>query len=126
MNLQNQMIKGLMLFISVAVIFSACSSDNEDDLLDNGDCDTENVSYAEFVAPLMASHCNGCHGTSAPSAGIITATYEGLKVIADNGSLVGAINHASGFSPMPQGQPQLPDCTRLKVAAWVLDGALEN
>ncbi|TVQ12745.1 MAG: hypothetical protein EA361_10650 [Bacteroidetes bacterium] len=114
----------VIVFAGIFIVFSSCSSDNEDDLFD--DCDTIDVSYADFIVPLMASHCNSCHSGDFPIGNIITATYEGVKAIADNGSLVGSVNHASGYRPMPEGQPQLPECPRLKIAAWVADGAKNN
>ncbi len=113
-----------MVFLLVSL--GSCSSDNEEDLFDNDICDTENVSYADFIAPTMQTFCNSCHSAAAPSSGIITATYEGLKVVALDGRLVGSINHESGFSPMPQSQPKLQECVRLKIQAWVEDGALNN
>lgn len=114
----------LMLFLLTSL--GSCSSDNEEDLFDNDICDTEDVSYAGFIAPTMQTFCNSCHSATAPSAGIITATYEGLKVVALDGRLVGSINHETGYSPMPQGQPKLQECIRLKIKAWVEDGALNN
>ena len=114
------------MMVSLLVSLGSCSSDNEEDLFGNDICDTENVSYAEFIAPTMQTFCNSCHSAAAPSAGIITATYEGLKIVALDGRLVGSINHESGFSPMPQGQPQLQECLRLKIKAWVQDGAEDN
>ncbi len=113
------------LIVILFVALGSCSSDNEEDLF--GDiCDTTDVSYAGFIAPTLQTFCNSCHSAEAPSAGIITETYEGLKVVALDGRLVGAINHESGYSPMPQGQSQLQECTRLKIQAWVEDGALNN
>jgi hypothetical protein len=114
----------IMVFLLVSL--GSCSSDNEEDLFGNDICDTENVSYAEFIAPTMQTFCNSCHSAAAPSAGIITATYEGLRVIALDGRLVGVVNHEAGYPPMPQGQPILHECVRLKIRAWVEDGALNN
>lgn len=114
------------LTVFALLCVASCSSDNEEDLFGDDICDTTDVSYAEFIAPTMQTFCNACHGTVAPSAGIITATYEGLREVALDGRLVGSINHESGFSPMPQGQPMLQECIRLKIQAWVLDGAEDN
>lgn len=112
-----------VLFILV-VLTPACSSDNEDEVAP--DCDLENVTYSETIAPIMATSCNSCHSGASPSAGIITANYDGLSAIALSGQLVGVINHQQGFSPMPPGQPQLGECLRKQIAAWVNDGAPEN
>lgn len=117
----NALIAGLLALV---VIMPACSSDSEDEIVP--DCDVENVSYSETIAPIMAASCNGCHSTASPSAGIITDNYEGLRIIALSGQLVGSVNHKEGFSPMPQGQPQLAECPREQIAAWVNDEAPDN
>jgi hypothetical protein len=67
-----------------------------------------------------------CHSTENHSAGVILDTYDGTKIIADNGSLLGVIKHESGFSPMPKNAPQLDPCTIRIVQLWVDDGALNN
>ncbi len=115
-------------FLMVFLLFflSSCSSENEEDLFGDDICDTTDVSYEEFIAPTMQTFCNSCHSAAAPSAGIITANYEGLKMVALDDRLVGSINHEPGYSPMPQGQPKLQECIRLKIQAWVEDGALNN
>ena len=117
----NALIAGLLALV---VIMPACSSDSEDEIAP--DCDLENVTYSGTIAPIMAASCNGCHSGASPSAGIITANYEGLRVIALTGQLAGSVNHEEGSVPMPPGQPQLDECPREQIAAWVNDGAPEN
>ncbi len=119
------LIKSLAAMLFVLIIMApACSSDSEDEV--KPDCDLDNVTYSATVAPVMAASCNGCHSAASPSAGVITANYEGLREIALDGRLVGSINHAQGYSPMPKGQPQLDKCPRDQIAKWVEDGAPEN
>lgn len=115
-------IASVTLFLISVCILISCKSDNEEDLFGNNDCDTTGVSYSQFVAPLMNSNCNSCHS----NGNIITSTYNGLQTIALNGKLIGAVNHEQGFSPMPQGQPKLLECLRLKLGAWVNAGAPVN
>ena len=114
----------LALLMGIMILFPACSSDSEDEVAP--DCNLENVTYSATIAPIMQQHCNSCHAVANPSAGIVTANYEGLKVIALDGRLTGAVNHEQGFSPMPQGQAKLPQCPRDQIAVWVDDGAPEN
>jgi hypothetical protein len=109
-------------FLIPFIILISCKKDNEEDLFQNTDCDTTGVSYQQFVAPLMSASCNSCH-----SAGNInTSNYNSLKIIALDGKLMGSVNHEQGFLPMPQGQPKLQECTRLKLGAWVNAGAPDN
>jgi hypothetical protein len=117
-------IKGIVsLFLLLIILFPSCSSDKDEV---GPDCDLDNVTYSGTVAPIMVASCNGCHSGAAPSAGINTANHSGLSVIALNGSLMGSINHESGFSNMPKGQPQLSACKRQQIAAWVNAGVPNN
>ena len=98
-----------------------------DDLdCDEEDCDAENVSYTDFVSGVFDTSCNGCHSTAAAFGGVILDNYTDVKTEVDNGRLRGAINHESGFSPMPQGQDKLMDCTILKINNWIDEGAQNN
>lgn len=107
--------------------FSACYYDKEDELYPvAGGCDTSNVTYAAAIAPLMQTHCNACHSAGAGSGNVVTATYEGLKTIDTDGRLYGSVSHASGFSPMPKGGNQLPDCDLKKIKAWINAGSPNN
>ncbi len=115
----------LMASLYLLIVFlSACSSDSKDEIVP--DCNLENVSYSGTIAPIMSASCNGCHSGANPSAGIVTENYEGLRIIALSGQLAGSVNHEEGFSNMPPGQPQLDQCPRDQIAAWVDDGAPEN
>ena len=91
-----------------------------------GTCNTDNVTYSGFVAPLLANTCVGCHSGGAPSGGISLNTHGGVQAVALNGRLYGAISHAAGFQPMPRGSARLSQCTIDKVKAWIDDGAPNN
>ncbi len=116
----------IMLVIMAALVISlpACSSDSEDEVAP--DCDLDNVTYSGTIAPIMQQHCNSCHSAAAPQAGVVTANYEGLRAIALDGRLLGSVNHEQGFSPMPKNMPQLDECPRDQIAAWIDAGAPEN
>ncbi|MBR9921286.1 MAG: hypothetical protein GYB31_10645 [Bacteroidetes bacterium] len=90
------------------------------------DCDTENVSYAAIIRPLLDNSCVGCHGGSVPSGGISLETYAGVKGVADSGQLYGAVAWEPGFSQMPQGGNQLPQCNIDQIQSWIDAGAPEN
>lgn len=89
-------------------------------------CDTINVTYSGFVSPLLTTNCVGCHSGGAPSGGITLNTYEGVRTVAMNGRLYGAISHSAGYQPMPRGSAKLPQCTIDKINAWIHDGAPNN
>jgi mono/diheme cytochrome c family protein len=91
-----------------------------------GGCNTNNITYSGFVAPLLTTNCVGCHSGGAPSGGITLNTHAGVQSVALNGRLYGAISHASGFQPMPRGSAKLSQCTIDKVKAWIDNGAQNN
>lgn len=117
----------LPAILSFLMFFFGCYYDNEEYLYpDNVPCNTDNVTYQNFVSGLMVTHCNTCHNASNPSGNVQTDTYNNLIVVVNNGKLIGAINHLSGFSPMPQGGNKLPSCDLQKIAAWIEAGAPQN
>jgi len=89
-------------------------------------CDTSNVTFSGSVKPIMDTYCNGCHATSAPSGSIILDTYDGVKPTVTSGSLLGSVEHVSGYSPMPQGGNKLSDCAINTIKKWIELGAPNN
>lgn len=133
--LQNLKAKILLFSLAVAVGLAACSKDNEEDLYgengdDNGDnqtqCDTENVSFAGQVWPVIESSCVSCHSGAGASAGIRMGNHAELVEAINSGRFLGAIKHEAGFSAMPQDSPKLDDCTIEKIEAWIEDGTPDN
>lgn len=89
-------------------------------------CDTTNVSFSTFVKPLLDMHCLGCHSGSSPSGGILLTDYSNILTVVQNGSLLGSIQHENGFTAMPIGNDQLPQCDIDKIKSWIDAGALDN
>ena len=89
-------------------------------------CDSTAFKYAADIAPIMSTFCNGCHGGSFPSAGINTSTWSGLQASVTNGSLLGSVQHASGFSAMPKGTAKMDECNITKIRKWIQAGAINN
>jgi len=112
------------LIASFMLLLSSCYYDNYDDLVTGTPevCDTISMNYTDDIAPIMTKQCIICHGGTAPAGNIGLETYNEVKVVAENGSLLGTINHASGWSAMPKNQPKLDDCTISKVRAWINNG----
>ncbi len=129
------MMKTTFLAITAfCLALAACSSDSEDLLEPNqpppgapGSCDTAVVTFASTITPLLTSYgCTGCHGGPAPANNINLTSYNGVKAKINDGRLFGAINHQSGFSPMPQGGNKMSACDINKFRAWINRGALNN
>jgi hypothetical protein len=123
--------KRILICVSfLTFLASGCYYDKEQLLYPNsGACNAAGSTYSSTVAPILTASCNSCHSTAAaPGSGgnIILDTYAGVKIYADNGKLLGSINHASGFSPMPKGGGSLSSCDISKITNWVNSGALNN
>ncbi len=91
-----------------------------------GECDTTLVSYSNFISPLLAANCVGCHSGGSPSGSIDLNSYNGVQTVAMNGRLLGAVSWTASFQPMPKGSSKLSDCTIDKIKAWINDGAPNN
>jgi hypothetical protein len=91
-----------------------------------GACNTTDVSYSGFVAPLLTTYCVGCHSGGAPSGNIVLNSHAGIQTVALNGRLQGAITWAAGYQQMPRGSGKLSSCNIDKIISWINDGAQNN
>jgi hypothetical protein len=85
------------------------------------ECDTLNVTYKNNVRPIIDKNCLGCHSGPTPSYGIDLTNYDHIAAIAQSGSLLGALNHAQGFYPMPKEGNKLIFCDIRTISIWVRD-----
>jgi cytochrome c553 len=116
----------LLLFsVLIAAVFS-CSKQNEKDLGGGVICDTSNMTFNADIQPILQNYCFSCHGNGLSENGVNFDTYAGVKAVADNGKLIGAITHAPGFVAMPQSAPKLSDCNINRIKDWVSHGAADN
>jgi hypothetical protein len=105
-------------WISQGSLNNACTENN---------CDTIDVSYASNVRPIFELHCLGCHtGAAVAGGGIPFDTYAQVATYANNGDLMGALNHQPGFTAMPYGQPKLNDCKIATIRNWINEGTQNN
>lgn len=112
-------------FCICMLVLSACKYHNEDDLYPS--CNTNNISFSGTVTQLLTSYgCIGCHNNSVPTARVNLETHLGTVEATQNGRLLGAISHASGFKPMPQGGRKMSDCEISKIKAWIDAGKPNN
>lgn len=88
-------------------------------------CDESQFTYQLAVKPILDKACVGCHKPGTLNGDIDLSDYAHVKIVADNGSLLGVIKHIVGFVPMPQGT-KLSDCEITKIDRWVQAGASNN
>ena len=94
--------------------------------VDCSTCDTAVFTYSAAIEPLMSTNCTGCHSGSLPDGGIDLSSYTGVKTVALNGRLTGAVSHSAGFSAMPQGGNKLNECEISQIEKWIAAGTANN
>jgi len=117
------------LFFGLVALFTGCFYDKEELLYPAPPCDPTGSTYSATVSPIISSRCVSCHGSAVAvvnAAGIVLDNYNSIKPYATNGKLLGAINHASGYQPMPKNSTKLSSCDIAKITDWVNNGALNN
>lgn len=94
----------------------------------SGGCDTTNVTFSAVISPIVQANCalSGCHTNASRAGGYSYESYTGLMEVVNNGRLLGAIRHESGYVPMPQNAAKLSECDIEKIAHWVNMGAPNN
>ncbi|MBC8082064.1 MAG: hypothetical protein H7Z21_02530 [Hymenobacter sp.] len=119
----------LPLLLGTILLLAACASENGEDLTADAPptpaCGTAGVTYALTVAPLLQKNCISCHNNSFASGGVNLSVYAQVRAIANDGRLMGTINHDAGYKAMPLGA-KLPDCDISQLRRWVADGAPDN
>ena len=124
-----KLIKYVFLFLGITtiILLNSCTYDNVEDLYPQpASCDTINVTFTKDVFPVIDVNCTVCHSGSAPSGNLSLTNYADIVVAAQNGSLIGVIDHQSGWSPMPKNGAKLDECTIKKIEAWVAAGTPNN
>lgn len=89
-------------------------------------CDSTAFTFSATIQPLLSKNCRGCHNSVTASSGVNLDNYAGVKAVADNGQLIGAVKHLPGFPAMPQGGQQLSACQIRQLEKWIAAGTLNN
>ena len=115
-----------VLIVGSIILLNSCYYDVEEELYGPLDCNPVDVSLSTDIAPIMNNYCNSCHNQGNQSGGVITDNYAELKIVAENGRLIGSIKHNPGFSAMPQGVEKLSSCNISKIEVWIAEGVIDN
>jgi hypothetical protein len=117
----------ILIIVSILTLwFASCENQNEEDLFGQMGCDTNQVSYSDYVKPLLEDHCYRCHSAPNLIAPFSLEGYANVQIRVSSGQLYGALNHIQGYQPMPRGEPKLPECDLAKIYSWIRDGAPNN
>ena len=120
----------LLIFISmlsIPLLLTHCTYDNEVEKYMDMACDTSNVTYSNTIQPILENNCYTCHNAEDASSiggNIVLDNYQAVQEKATR--ILNAVQHAEGYSNMPKGQPKLDECTIAKIRIWVEEGALNN
>ncbi len=88
--------------------------------------DTDTVTYDPVITGIISASCFPCHESNAVSGGVVLDTYEGVKKTVTDTSLVNAINHNEGYSPMPEGADKLSRSDIDTIQTWIKNGSFET
>lgn len=91
-------------------------------------CDTSAVTYSKIVSPIFDANCRECHATNKASVlggGNDFGTYQAIKRY-PAAALLGSIEQAPGYDPMPKGRARISDCDIERIRAWMAAGEPEN
>jgi hypothetical protein len=115
-----------LLGFFMAIFFSACYYNSEEEILGTTTCTTTNLSFKNDILPILNSNCNGCHSKDLNLGNVILDSHAEVNKYTANGVLVAVMAHQSGYSPMPKNSAKLDDCTINKIDGWVKEGAKNN
>jgi mono/diheme cytochrome c family protein len=116
-----------LILLICASMLAGCYYDNKEDMYPViVSCDTASVTYSGKVLSIVQSNCYSCHGSGNAEGNVNLDGYTNLKTYADNGKLIGVIEHKNGFSPMPLGGGMLSTCDINVVKKWISDGTQNN
>lgn len=128
--------KKLILILATAIAVAGCANDNYQDLypsvtttVDKCDTTANEATYSGNVKTIIDQYCatSGCHDAGTSAAGYNLSNYTGVKLSANNGSLVKSVVWSmSGSARMPKGGSQLSQCNLNQIINWVNKGAQNN
>ena len=120
--------KALLIFVPVCFLMASGGYyDVEEELYGAGSCDTTNVTFSVTINSIINNYaCLNCHSEPSPIGGFSLQGYTNVKAKVNDNRLLGAVNHANGFAPMPEGMPKMNQCDINKIKAWVDAGAPNN
>ena len=125
--------KYLKLLPLFALLFIVPSC-GDDDSPDPTTCDTENITYTNFVGDVLSESCTfaGCHFSGNMAIGSLT-TYDEASNFLNEATMIDALRRVGGdVASMPRDtatgmatENALPDCTIDKIEAWLNAGKPE-
>jgi len=92
---------------------------------DEEECDTTNVTYTTVISGTVQKHCLGCHNDNNMLGGLSLQGYNNILNVANDGRLLGVVQHEAGYPAMPKNTSKLSDCKILQIEIWIENGTPE-
>lgn len=89
-------------------------------------CDSASSGFSSAIQPIIRTYCIGCHSPGNLNGGIDLSSYAAVKLVAQGGRLMGAINQLPGYVAMPQGGYKLSACQIAQIQHWIDAGYQNN
>lgn len=90
------------------------------------ECDTTTVTYSITITNLVQKNCISCHNAQTSNGGVRLDNYTTVKQQADNGQLIGVVNHDNGYKVMPPSGVKISACNIEQIKKWIDEGAQNN
>ncbi len=117
-----RLVSSLNLMVGVVAIIFLVSCERDEIIKVGGigpNCDTNNVSFQQFIQPLIDRNCKGCHNSSKQFGGVNLESYISIKAVAQSGKLVNSLYRNMGAYISSE-------CDKAKIQAWVNQGLKDN
>jgi len=129
----------ISFFVIICLTAGGCYYDTQQELYGTSgqstQCtDTAGVTYSlqsntsKSVANIITVNCGACHSasTSNSGGGFVLDNYAALVAQANNGNLMGDINHSPGHNAMPLNGSKLDGCSIARLQHWIDLGKPNN
>jgi len=100
---------------------------NKEDTPDTVDCTGLTPTYTSDIKTILDASCakSGCHDATSMANNINLSTYTSARNVSQGNRFLGAVQHKSGFMPMPQDGPKLSQDKIDLLTCWVQNGSPE-
>ncbi|MBI5730278.1 MAG: hypothetical protein HY963_03990 [Ignavibacteriales bacterium] len=126
----------LILSLFSIMLIAGCDDTINISDIDNKIIPTSNVSYAEYIQPVLTAKCAraGCHDDQTREAGLSLTSYSNTTqsylvvapLLPQNSKLVWSIEGTSGSIMPPLGYPPVTKNQIDGIKTWIKEGAKNN
>jgi hypothetical protein len=115
--------KASIIIIVSSMLWCSCGKESVDVI----DCTGLTPTYTSDINEILDNSCakSGCHDLVTKSNGFDFSTYVTAMPISQGANFLGAVQHKSGFIPMPMDGPKLSDSKVQLLTCWVQNGSPE-